>query len=81
MGIFELVSPPKKGLSVSIESDEPPDTTPTTTHVFTSGYFEKTPARAIFKAARKGKNKLVSVVLASELDSMNKGGFVKPPQQ
>jgi hypothetical protein len=81
MSIIELASPPKKGPSVSIESDEPPDTTPTTTSVFILGYYEKTLAKAIFKAARKGKNKLVSIVLASEFDYKNEGGFVKPPQQ
>jgi hypothetical protein len=45
------------------------------------GYFEKTPARAIFKAARKGKNKIGYVELISGLDSERKGGLFKPPQQ
>jgi hypothetical protein len=38
-------------------------------HVFNPGCSEKTPTRAIFKVARKGKNKIVSVVLADDLDS------------
>jgi hypothetical protein len=54
-----LVSPLKKGHGATIESDEPLDTTPSTTHVLTPGYSDKSLARAIYKDARKGKNKLV----------------------
>jgi hypothetical protein len=76
-----LDSPPKKGPGVAYESEDPPDTTPTTTPVINPSYSKKTSARAIYKAARKGKYKLLSVGLASEMDSEIKGGFVKPPQQ
>jgi hypothetical protein len=79
--INDLASPPQKVPGVSIESDEPPNTTPTTIPMFTPGYFKKSLARAIYKAARKGKNKLVSVVIAFEFEFEMKGGFVKPPQQ
>jgi hypothetical protein len=34
----------------------------------------------MFKAARKGKNKLVSIVVAAKMVSVKKGGLVKPPQ-
>jgi hypothetical protein len=47
--------------------------------VFKLGYFKKSPARAIFKAARKGKNKIVSIVLAYKLDSASKGAFLSLP--
>jgi hypothetical protein len=76
-----LVSPPKKGHGVTVESVELSDITPSKAPVFTAGYFEKSPARAMFKAARKGKtNKLVSIVLDSEATSEKKEGFFKPPQ-
>jgi hypothetical protein len=76
-----LVSSPKKGPGIAKEIEDPQDTPPTSSTVFNPGYTKKAPARAIFKAARKGKNKMVSVVLASDMDSTSKGGFVKPPQQ
>jgi hypothetical protein len=79
MNFIDLASPPKKGLGVAYESDEPLDTTPTTTLVFNPGYSEKNLAKAIYKVARKGKNKLVSVSLASELDSENKGALSSHP--
>jgi hypothetical protein len=34
----------------------------------------------MFKAARKGKNKLVSVVVAAEVEFVENGGYTKPPQ-
>ena len=71
----------KKGSGAANEIQDPPDPSLSSIHVFNLGYSEKTPAKAIFKAARKGKNKIVSVVLPFELDSASKGGFVKPPQQ
>jgi hypothetical protein len=52
-----LVSPPKKGLGVTVESVELSDITPSKALVFIVGYFEKSPARAMFKATRKGKKK------------------------
>jgi hypothetical protein len=81
--LTELVSPSKKGPGVYIVSVEPPNLTPLSfnTLVFTPGYSEISPARAIFKAARKGKNKLVQVVNDPENISEVKGGFAKPPQQ
>jgi hypothetical protein len=80
---YELVSPPKKGLGVSEESAEPPDLTPSNILVYSPGYSKKTLAKALFKAARKGKktNKLGFVVLEPKVTSKEKGGFVKPPQQ
>jgi hypothetical protein len=80
--LFDLVLPPKKGPGVSIVR-VPPDITPLTSNilVFTPGYSKKSPTRAIFKAARKGKNKLVPIVLDSEIVSVLKGGFAKHPQQ
>jgi hypothetical protein len=35
----------------------------------------------LFKAARKGKNKLVSAVVAAEFVPNFEEGYVKPPQQ
>jgi hypothetical protein len=75
-----LVSSPKKGLGIAKETGDPHDTPPTSSPVFNLGYRKKAPVRAIFKVARKGKNKMVLVVLASDMDSASKGGFVKPPQ-
>ena len=81
--LSELASPPKKGLGVPMECVETPHTTPLTsiTLEFTPGSFEISPARAIFKATRKGKNKLVQMVHDPENHSIVKGGFAKPPQQ
>jgi hypothetical protein len=58
-----------------------PEENPSLYPVFTPGFYEKTPARAMFKAARKGKNKLVSTIVAFDIETMKKGGFVKPPQK
>jgi hypothetical protein len=77
----ELAPPTKKGPGVSVEMAEPPDQTPNITPGFNPGVCEKTPARALFKAARKGKNKMVSAVNETEDTSGRKGGFAKPPQQ
>jgi hypothetical protein len=76
----EMASSQKKGPGADNEIHDPPDPSPSPIPEFNPGYFEKTLARDIFKAARKGKNKFVSVELATELDSARKGGFVKPPQ-
>jgi hypothetical protein len=48
--------------------------------IFTPGSFGKLSARSMFKAACKGKNKLVLVVVATEVDSLKNEGFVKPSQ-
>jgi hypothetical protein len=79
--LTELVSPSKKGPSVSIVSVEPPDITHLSdnTPVFTPGYFEISPARTLFKAARKGKNKLIQMGNEPKNLSVVKGGFTKPP--
>jgi hypothetical protein len=53
-----LVSPPKKGLTVSLVSLDPHEENLSLYPMFTPGFCKKTPARAMFKAARKGKNKL-----------------------
>jgi hypothetical protein len=45
--------------------EEPPDITPINTFGFSPGLYEKVPAKAMFKVARKGKNKLVSAVIES----------------
>jgi hypothetical protein len=46
---------------------------------FSTGSFEKQPARALFKAARKGKKKLVSMVVAAKDVTNLQGGCPKPP--
>jgi hypothetical protein len=71
----------KKGPSSVKEIEVPPDTPPSTPLVFNPGSFEKAPSRAIFKATRKGKRKMVSNFSTSVLDSTSKRGFVKPSQQ
>jgi hypothetical protein len=48
---------------------------------FNHGIFEKTPTRALFKAARKGKSKMVSAINETADSSGRNGGFAKPPQQ
>ena len=71
-----LVSSPKKGPWKVKKIEDPPDTLPTSSLVINPGYTNKALARAIFKVARKGKNKLVSVVLASDMDSASKGALL-----
>jgi hypothetical protein len=44
--------------------------------VFTPGFFKKSPARVMFKATRKGEKKLVSTVVASEIETVKKGAFL-----
>jgi hypothetical protein len=66
---YELVSPPKKGLGVSEESAEPPDLTPSNILVYSPGYSKKTLAKALFKAARKGKKQTNWVLLFLSLKS------------
>jgi hypothetical protein len=78
MNFIDLVSSLKKGPGVAYESDEPPNTTPTTTPVFNLATLKKLLLEPFIKLLEKEKNKLVSVGLASELDFENKGGFVKP---
>ena len=75
--ITELVSPPKKGPGVPTECENPPKTTPLLPnhHVFSPGNYVKSPTRTTFKAARKGKNKLVQVALAIENVSEDKGAL------
>ena len=51
-----LASASKKGHGATFEIEDPPETLP----VFNLGFTKKASARAIFKAARKGKNKMVS---------------------
>ena len=67
---------PKKGPGIANEIEDPSDTPPTSSLVFNPGYTKKAPTRAIFKAAKKGKNKMVSVVLASDLISASKGALL-----
>jgi hypothetical protein len=75
----DLISPPKKGPGVKNEIEVPPNTPLTSSLVFNLGYIEKAPARAFFKAARKGKNKMVSDVLAYDLVSVSKGASLSLP--
>jgi hypothetical protein len=77
----DLESNPKKGPGFAKELEDPPDSPPSSPTVFNIGSAGKAPARAIFKAARKGKKKLVSEVVSYDLGTTCKGGFVKPPQQ
>ena len=74
-----LESSSKKGPGFVKEIEDPPDTPPSSSLVFNPGSTAKAPARAIFKAAGKGKKKMGSVVLTSVQDSTSKWGFVKPP--
>jgi hypothetical protein len=73
-----LASPSKKVSGVPPESTEPSNPTQVLIPVFTSGSFEKSPVKSLFKAARKGKNKLISVVVDTKMISVKKGGLVKP---
>jgi hypothetical protein len=72
-----LVSSPKKGPGVAKEIEDPLDTPPTSSPVFNPGYTEKASAKAIFKAVRKGKNKMVSIVLAFDMDSASNGALLR----
>jgi hypothetical protein len=69
----------KKGPGAANEIQDPFDPSPSPIHEFNPSYFEKTPTRAIFKAARKGKNKIVSVELVTELDSASKRALLSLP--
>ena len=69
----------KKGPGAPNEIQDPLDPSPSPIHEFNPGYSEKTPTIAIFKATRKGKNKIVSVELATELDSASKGALLSLP--
>jgi hypothetical protein len=74
-----LLSPPKKGPGAVVENVEPPETAPSNLLLFSLGISETKPARALFKAARKGKSKIGSVVHEPEVTSKEKRGYVKPP--
>jgi hypothetical protein len=71
----------KKAQVFLLRRAEPPDQTPNITPGFNLGIFEKTPARALFKAARKGKSKMVSAANETADSSERKGGCAKPLQQ
>ena len=73
-----MAFPSKKVASVPLGSIEIPNPTQSLIPVFTLGSSEKLPARSMFKVARKGKNKLISVVVDTEMISVKKGGLVKP---
>jgi hypothetical protein len=74
-----MLSPPKKGPGAVAENAEPPDTAPSNLLLFSSGTMETKPARALFKAARKGKCKIGSTVHEPKVTFEEKGGYVKPP--
>jgi hypothetical protein len=66
--ISSLTTPSKKGPSLNTDIILSPAQTSDPSLSFAPGSSEKTPARAIFKVARKGKNKLVSAVVVAEFD-------------
>jgi hypothetical protein len=74
-----LESNTKKGPGFVKEIEVPPDSPPSTPPVFNLGSFEKAPARAIFKAARKGKKKMVLDISTSVLDLTRKGALKSLP--
>jgi hypothetical protein len=76
----EMISPSKKGPGVLDESDEPPDLASINMPLFSLGLSKKISARALFKAARKGKSKLGSPVIEPKVKTRENGSFVKPPQ-
>ena len=77
----KVALPSKKGPGVSVELIEPLDLAHANTLVFNPGLYKKNPAKALFKAARKGKNKLVSAVIENEATFGRNEGFAKPPHQ
>jgi hypothetical protein len=80
LNTLEVAPPSKKGPGVLVELIEPPDIAPANTLVFNPGLYEKIPAKSLFKATRKGKNKLISAVIETEATSRRNWGFAKPPQ-
>jgi hypothetical protein len=74
-----MVSPSKKGPAVPQVSHHISEENSTIIPTYNQGLFDKAPARASFKAARKGKAKLVSAAAATVFETEIKGGFVKPP--
>jgi hypothetical protein len=60
--LSELVSPAKKGPAASPVSVDTPEENTSITPVFNSGFIGKAPARALFKAARKGKTSLFQLL-------------------
>jgi hypothetical protein len=78
--LSEMVSPSKKGPVVPQVSDHISEENSPIITAYNKGLFDKAPARASFKAARKGKAKLVSAAAATVFETEIKGSFVKPPQ-
>ena len=77
--VSELVSPAKKGPAASPVSVDAPKENTSIAPAFSPGLTGKAPTRALFKVARKGKNKLVSTVVATENETVKNGAFAKPP--
>jgi hypothetical protein len=74
-----LVFPSKKGLAASLMSVDSPKENPSLTPVFTPGFSKKALTRAMFNAARNGKNKLVSTIVAYEIETVKKGALSSLP--
>jgi hypothetical protein len=74
-----LLSPPKKGPRVVAENAEPPDTTPSNLLLFSLGTMETKLARALFKAARKGKSKIGSAVHEPKVTYEERGAMSSLP--
>jgi hypothetical protein len=72
-----LASPSKRIAEAYLENSEAPNPTQSLFPVFSLGSSEKMPARSLFKAARKGKNKLISAVVDFDLSSVKKEGLLK----
>jgi hypothetical protein len=76
----DFLSPTRKSPGAVAESAKPPDITPPNLLTYSPGIMESKPARALFKAARKGKSKIGSAATEPVVTSEEKGGCAKPPQ-
>jgi hypothetical protein len=75
---YILASPSKRIAGAILENNETTNPTLSILPGFTPGTSEKAPARSLFKAARKCKNKVSQAVKELDLSSVKKEGFLKP---
>jgi hypothetical protein len=73
-------TPSKKGPGTSSEAVEHLTPNQTTSMAFSQGSFEIIPARAILKAARRGKKYLKPALSVEIVASFSKGDCVQSPQ-
>jgi hypothetical protein len=76
----DFLSPTRKSPGAVADIAEPPNSAPSNFLTYSPGSMELKPARALFKAARKGKSKIGPAVNEPIVATKKKGGCAKPPQ-